>query len=248
MNWESVKGISTVVNFSEHYLSKGSINKNLLFNKPDRKKWGYLWELSSEYISGMDQNSGIDITGILITNDIDARVVQGIFNRCLFNLNKNPLLNGIKSMQSTQGNLNLSDAAMDKIRWETYYDILKTLYSTDYIPLKRYLSEPVKEKIWIPLLGENDSMDKFSRKSYYQYIKWVIGNDTIILEIPDRYEKMWQWKKAVALGAMENPELLFLEDFATEYPGSIKHIPEKIVEKLDIQPLRDLDYFGISFH
>ena len=249
MKWDSIKGIKKIVDFAEYYLEKGSINKNILFQNPDRKKWGYLWDISPENITGIQVNVGGSLMGILITNDLDARVVQGLFNRCFFNLNKDALLNGVKGMNFTQGNLKLSRETMDKVRWDTYYDILTTLYSSDYIPLKRYLGDPVKEKIWIPLFPETSHMDKLTRKSYYQFIKWIIGNDTIILEIPDRYEKFWIWEEAIKFhGPMENPEVMLVTDFATEYPGSIKYIPEKIAEKLDVEPLKDLDFFGITFH
>lgn len=247
MNWESIKGIDKIADLYEVYLTNGPINKNLLFNNPDRDRWGYLWDISPEWIMGIEKNVGDSLRGILITDDRDARVVQGIYNRCFFDSNKKALLNGANFKQ-TGGTLQLSQAGLDKIRWDSYYDLLTTLYANDYIPLKRYLGQPVKEKIWIPLFPETSHMDKMSRKSYYQIIKWIIGNETIILEIPDKYELWWMWEEAIKAGPMGNPELVFLEDFATEYPGSIKHIPEKIQEALHVDPLRDLDYFGITFH
>jgi hypothetical protein len=248
MSWESIKGISTVVDFFDVYMANGPINKSILFNNPDRSKFGYLWDISPEWILGIQKNIGESLRGILITDDMDARVVQGLYNRCFFDANKRALLNGANFKQ-TGGTLQLSQAALDKIRWDSYYDLLTTLYANDYVPLKKYLSQPVKEKIWIPLFPSTSHMDKMSRKSYYQLIKWIIGNDTIILEIPDKYESWWIWEEAIkGEGPMGNPELLFLEDFATEYPGSIKHIPEKIQDTLNVEPLKDLDYFGITFH
>lgn len=248
MSWESIKGINTVVDFFEIHMTNGPINKSLLFNNPDREKWGYLWDISAEWIQGIERDLGESIRGILIKDDMDARVVQGLYNRCFFNSNKKALLAGANFKQ-TGGTLQLSQSGLDKIRWTSYYDLLTTLYANDYIPLKRYLSQPVKEKIWIPLFPETSHMDKMSRKSYYQMIKWVIGNDTIILEIPDKYETWWMWEEVIkGEGPMGNPELNFLEDFATEYPGSIKHIPEKIQDSLNVEPLRDLDFFGITFH
>ena len=92
-------------------------------------------------------------------------------------------------------------------------------------------------------------MDKLARKGYYQLIKWIIGNEPIIIELPSKYEISWIWESVILDdGPMENPELLFMEDFAVEFPGSIKYIPKNIVEKIGVQPLGDLDYFGISFH
>ena len=247
MNWDSIKGISVLVDFSERYLQKGAIDKTSLFDRPNREEFGYLWRISPEHLKGTAGTGWDDISGILITNDLDARVVQCLFNRVFFLMNKSSLMGGIKSIGSTQSNLKLTDSTMDKIRWDSYQDLLTTLYANDYTPLKRYLSDPVKDKIWIPIF-KGAPMDKSSRKSYYQFIKWLIGNDTIILEIPDKYESMWIWEEAITKGPMENPELFLIEDFATEYPGSIKWIPKIIVSKLEIQGLKDLDYFGIKFH
>ena len=250
MNWQDLKGIGTIVDFSEYYIENGPIHKNSLFTNPDREKWGYLWDISPEHLIGIQKNIGQNFRGILITNDMDARVFQGLFNRVFFNMNKSALLSGLKSfITGTKGKVKLSDPEIDKINWDAYYDLFTTLYASDYIPLKKYLSNPVKEKIWVPLFPEYSHMDNLSRKGYYQLIKWIIGNETIILEIPRKYEISWIWETIILdHGPMENPELLFLEDFAVEYPASIKYIPKNIVDKIGVQPLGDLDYFGITFY
>jgi len=250
MNWQEIKGIDLVVDFSEYYMENGLISKNTLFNNPDRDKLGYLWNLSPEYISGIQKNVGENFLGILITNDLDARVVQGLFNQVFFKMNKLSLMSGLKRFSTgVKGKVKLTDAENNLMNWDTYHELFTTLYTNDYIPLKKYLSIPVSQKIWIPLFPEFSHMDRLSRKGYYQLIKWVIGNDPIILELPAKYEISWIWEEVIlGEGPSLNPELMFLENFATEYPGSIKHMPNDIVDKLGIQPLGDLDYFGISFH
>ena len=250
MNWQDIKGINTIMDFSGYYMEHGLIHKNSLFNNPDRDKWGYLWEISPEHISGVEKNVGENFLGILITNDLDARVFQGLFNRVFFMMNKSAIIEGVKSLISRpQGKKQLTNTDLDKLAWTTYHEIFTSLYSSDYIPLRKYLSQPVGAKIWIPLFPEYSHMDKLARKGYYQLIKWIIGNEPIIIELPSKYEISWIWESVILDdGPMENPELLFMEDFAVEFPGSIKYIPKNIVEKIGVQPLGDLDYFGISFH
>lgn len=250
MNWNSIKGISTIKDFSEYFMENGPIHKAKLFIKPDREELGYLWDVSPEYIMGIERNVGESLNGILITNDLDARVVQGLFNTVFYKMASPALLSGVKTFleRPDPRNKKPSKEEKNKMIWEYYREILTTMYENDYTPIKKYLSQPVVNRIWIPLFPEYAHMDKLARKGYYQFLKWIIGNETIILELPSKYEVSWIWE-AIILGdgPMINPEAKLLEEFSVEYPGSIKHIPDKIVDKIGVQPLEDLDFFGITF-
>jgi hypothetical protein len=73
-----------------------------------------------------------------------------------------------------------------------------------------------------------------------------MGNKTVILELPEKYEHYWMWEEAIkGEGPMGNPELPLIEKFAINNANSIKYIPENIVEKLDIGFLGEAADYGI---
>lgn len=249
MNWDHFKGLSIIADFSELYLLEGPIHRSKLFINPEREKYGYLWNISPDQLDL--GNIGVSLQGILITNDLDARMVLALYNRLFFDSNKESLVKGIKSYINTLKNIsNPSNAELDKLYWENFNGLLKEIYNRDYAPFKKFLNEPVKNNIWVPLFGETSSMDPTARKGYYQMIKWIIGENTIILDINSKYNKYWQWEETIlhSEGPMGNPELPIIESFCIEYPGSIKHVPDGIVKKLDLDTLGGLSDFGISFH
>ena len=247
MNWNEIKGINLVADFSEIYLESGPINKNLLFNKPQREKYGYLWDISTEQISGVGNINEV-ITGILIKNDLDARVVLGLYNRAFYNMNQSAILGKLDDTMRFRKTGTVSNGICDEEeRWKAFSEILKSVYAQDYIPIKKFLNTPVGDKIWIPIFNSISSLDdKIARKGYYATLKWFMGNNTIILEIQKRYENYWTWANVIeGEGPMENPELQLIENFALKNASSIEYIPKKIVDKLDIGFLGEAGKLGI---
>jgi hypothetical protein len=244
MNWQDIKGISQITDFSEYYLEHGPINRSILFQRPDREKFGYLWDIPAETLQNIG-NIGSNFTGILITNDFDARVVLGLYNRVFFRANNGAMINELKNPPPAWNYAKPAQKRSDQQMWQDFNQILHKTYSADYTPVKKFLSDPVTKKIWIPLFKDYGKLDKIMRKNYYQTIKWIIGDDPLILELPYRYEDHWTWVEGIQEGPMENPELLFIENFATDYPASIKYIPQKIQDKLGIRFLGQLGDLGV---
>jgi len=234
MKLENLPGIDLYVSFDDHYLKRGRIDRTHFLRDIDREKFGYLWDIPPRVFGLADLKH--NLIGFYASNSIDAMVILGYFNRTFYELAKMKLIRSVEDTWCSP------DMDLAFAQWHTFESNLRNMYKSTYIPVKKFLSQKNKYPFWFNLRDR----DNRESKIVYHEIMWFFGDKINIIEAPDAMNEIFDWADyGIKIGPMGNPELPLIDHFAHCFPESVKYIPKKIVNKLDIDHLDIASDFGI---